>query len=201
MTKRDTPTVVRAKEETMDDQEILTSALLAMLGAPTVELDMSTYVVMRPLVTALGLDWPATCVALSDNSGGLDLAVIRRRERGKNRATPLICMLSYDLPEWLTTVDPSQVRPEIADEVRQFQERYERVLEEDLDHWQGAEPVEWPPCKRIVETPEEGEANNKEQSRRVEARKEKRTRLIKELTAVNYQDEVKLAELVAMGMP
>lgn len=84
------------------------------------------YVVMKPAVSALGLDWKSQHAKLTEKFSATMGIITTVAEDGKLRE-----MLSLPLrkfPGWLYTINPSKVAPELRDKILRYQNECDEVL-------------------------------------------------------------------------
>jgi len=90
------------------------------------------YVVMRPLVSAMGLNWASQFVKITDKFGSTVVEIATVAEDGKPRT--MICLPLRKLPGWLYSINPGKVAPALRAKIVRFQEECDEVL---WRHWSG----------------------------------------------------------------
>ncbi len=88
------------------------------------------YVVMRPLVSAMGLNWASQFVKITDKFGSTVVEIATVAEDGKPRT--MICLPLRKLPGWLYSINPGKVAPALRAKIVRFQEECDEVL---WRHW------------------------------------------------------------------
>lgn len=83
-------------------------------------------VVMKPIVTGMGLDWKSQHVKLAEKFSSVMEIISTTGGDGKNYE--MVCLPLRKLPAWLYSVNPNKVAPDIANKVRQYQEECDDVL-------------------------------------------------------------------------
>lgn len=90
------------------------------------------YVVMRPLVNAMGLDWRSQHVKITEKFRSTVVEITTVAEDGKPRT--MICLPLRKLPGWLYSINPGKVAPALRAKIVRFQEECDEVL---WRHWSG----------------------------------------------------------------
>lgn len=88
------------------------------------------YVVMRALVTAMGLDWRSQYVKLTEKFGATVVEITTVAEDGKLR--PMTCLPLRKLPGWLYSLNPGKLSADLRPKVRRYQDECDEVL---WQHW------------------------------------------------------------------
>lgn len=94
------------------------------------EKDGRPIVIMKPVVTGMGLDWKSQHVKLAENFGSTMVIITIVAEDGKLRE-----MVGLDLrkfPAWLYSINPNKVKPEHRDNIIRYQNECDQVL---WDYW------------------------------------------------------------------
>lgn len=94
------------------------------------------YVVMRALVTAMGLDWASQYVKLTDKFGSTVVEITTVAEDGKPRS--MVCLPLRKLPGWLYSLNAGKVRPSLRAKVLRYQAECDEVL---WRHWTRQAPL------------------------------------------------------------
>ncbi|UUZ68091.1 phage antirepressor N-terminal domain-containing protein [Polaromonas sp. P2-4] len=107
---------------------------VTFLGATLVLADHNgqPYVVMRALVTAMGLDWRSQYVKLTEKFGSSVVEITTVAEDGKPRT--MICLALRKLPGWLYSLNPGKLSAELRPKVLRYQDECDEVL---WKHWTG----------------------------------------------------------------
>lgn len=96
------------------------------------DVDGIPYTPMKPIVEGMGLDWKAQHRKLTQNrrfaSTMVSLTMVA--EDGKQRE--MSCLPLRKLPGWLTSINATQVRPEIRETVESYQDECDDAL---WDYW------------------------------------------------------------------
>ena len=93
------------------------------------------YVVMRAIVTAMGLDWRSQHVKLMDKFGATVVEITTVAEDGKPRA--MVCLPLRKLPGWLYSINPGKLSEALRPKVLQYQQECDEVL---WRHWTNQQP-------------------------------------------------------------
>lgn len=93
------------------------------------------YVVMRALVTAMGLDWRSQYVKLMDKFGATVVEITTVAEDGKPRA--MVCLPLRKLPGWLYSINAGKLSEALRPKVLQYQQECDEVL---WRHWTSQQP-------------------------------------------------------------
>lgn len=101
-----------------------------------VEHNAQPYVVMRPLVTAMGLDWASQFIKLTQKFGATVVEITTVAEDGKPRT--MICLPLRKLPGWLYSLNPGKLSPGLRPKVIRYQDECDEVL---WRHWTQQEPL------------------------------------------------------------
>ena len=134
---------------------VCTSALLPVLfrGAALSLIDHQgePFVAMRPLVEAMGMDWPtqqikikqrySSTVGETPTVGSTVKEILTVAEDGKRRA--MTCLPLRKLAGWLMTISVNKVRPELRDTIRAYQAQCDDVLWDFWSRRPKPEPA-WP---------------------------------------------------------
>lgn len=97
-----------------------------------VEHNAEPYVVMRPLVTALGLDWASQFVKMGQKFSSTVVEITTVAEDGKLRT--MICLPLRKLPGWLYSLNPGKLSANLRPKVVRYQNECDEVL---WQHWTG----------------------------------------------------------------
>lgn len=92
------------------------------------EQDDQVWVVMRPVVEGMGLDWKSQSVKLNDSKERFSVVVITTQIEGDDQNRAVVCLPLEELFGWLMTVNHNRVKPEIRDTVLAYQKECARVL-------------------------------------------------------------------------
>lgn len=84
------------------------------------------YVAMRPLVTAMGLDWRSQYVKLMEKFGSTVVEITTVAEDGKLRG--MVCLPLRKLPGWLYSINPGKVSQELRPKIEHYQNECDEVL-------------------------------------------------------------------------
>ncbi len=90
------------------------------------------YVVMRALVTAMGLDWASQFVKLTQKFGATVVEITTVADDGKPR--PMVCLPLRKLPGWLYSLNPGKLSAALRPKVLRYQDECDEVL---WKHWSG----------------------------------------------------------------
>jgi hypothetical protein len=90
------------------------------------------YVVMRALVTAMGLDWASQFVKLTQKFGATVVEITTVAEDGRSRA--MTCLPLRKLPGWLYSLNPGKLGAALRPKVLRYQDECDEVL---WKHWTG----------------------------------------------------------------
>nr|WP_315242054.1 phage antirepressor N-terminal domain-containing protein [uncultured Albidiferax sp.] len=101
-----------------------------------VEHNAQPYVVMKPLVTAMGLDWRSQYVKLAEKFGSTMVEITTVAEDGKPRT--MICQPLRKLPGWLYSLNPGKLTAALRPKVIRYQDECDEVL---WRHWTQQEPL------------------------------------------------------------
>ena len=93
------------------------------------------YVVMRAIVTTMGLDWRSQHVKLMDKFGSTVVEITTVAEDGKPRA--MVCLPLRKLPGWLYSINPGKLSEALRPKVLQYQQECDEVL---WRHWTNQQP-------------------------------------------------------------
>lgn len=91
-----------------------------------VEHNAQPYVVMKPLVVAMGLDWRSQHVKITDKFQATMVEITTVADDGKPRA--MICLPLRKLPGWLYSINPGKLAPVLRVKVVRYQEECDEVL-------------------------------------------------------------------------
>lgn len=85
------------------------------------------YTPMKPIVEGMGMDWASQFTKLKQRfaKGIVEIAI-----PSVGGVQTMICLALRKLNGWLQTISPNKVRPEIRDNVIQYQEECDDVLYE-----------------------------------------------------------------------
>lgn len=97
-----------------------------------VEQNAQPYVVMKPLVTAMGLDWRSQHVKVTEKFGATMVEITTVAEDGKLRT--MSCLPLRKLPGWLYSINPGKLAAELRGKVVRYQDECDEVL---WRHWTG----------------------------------------------------------------
>ncbi len=92
--------------------------------------DNEPYVVMKPIVESMGLDWHSQRQKLGDKFRSSEVIITSVAEDGKNR--DMICLPLRKLHAWLYSVNPNKVAPELRDKIIRYQNECDDAL---YDYW------------------------------------------------------------------
>lgn len=101
-----------------------------------VEHNAQPYVVMRPLVTAMGLDWRSQHVKLSEKFGAVMVEITTTGADGKQYA--MVCLPLRKLPGWLYSINPGKLSADLRPKVVRYQDECDEVL---WRHWTQQAPL------------------------------------------------------------
>jgi hypothetical protein len=101
-----------------------------------VEHNAQPYVVMKPLVTAMGLDWRSQHVKLAEKFGATMVEITTVAEDGKLRT--MICLPLRKLPGWFYSINPGKLSADLRPKVVCYQDECDEVL---WRHWTQQEPL------------------------------------------------------------
>lgn len=101
-----------------------------------VEHNAQPYVVMRPLVTAMGLDWASQFVKMGQKFASTVVEITTVAEDGKPRI--MICIPLRKLPGWLYSLNPGKLSANLRPKVIRYQDECDEVL---WRHWTQQEPL------------------------------------------------------------
>jgi len=101
-----------------------------------VEHNAQPYVVMRPLVTAMGLDWASQFVKMGQKFTSTVVEITTVAEDGKLRT--MICLPLRKLPGWLYSLNPGKLSAPLRPKVIRYQDECDEVL---WRHWTQQEPL------------------------------------------------------------
>lgn len=90
------------------------------------------YVVMRPVVNAMGLAWQSQHAKLVEKFGAVITEIVTTGADGKQYT--MICLPLRKLPGWLYSINPGKVAPALRAKIVRFQEECDEVL---WCHWSG----------------------------------------------------------------
>jgi hypothetical protein len=87
------------------------------------------YTPMKPIVEGMGLDWKSQRTKIKQRfaKGGVEITI--PTAGGPQR---MLCLQLRKLAAWLATIQPNKVKPEIRDNVIQYQDECDDVL---YDYW------------------------------------------------------------------
>lgn len=97
-----------------------------------VDFEGEPYVVMRTVITNMGLSWAPQYSKLVEKFGSTVTEIVTVAEDGKLR--PMVCLPLRKLPGWLYTVQPNKVAPALRDKVIRYQTECEEAL---YRYWMG----------------------------------------------------------------
>lgn len=95
-----------------------------------VEHNGQPYVVMKPLVTAMGLAWPPQYVKLMEKFGSVVTEIMTTGADGKQYS--MTCLPLRKLPGWLYSINPGKLVPSLRVKVVRYQDECDEVL---WRHW------------------------------------------------------------------
>lgn len=101
----------------------LAQLIAVLFGNDTVilvEHDAQPYVVMKPLVTSLGLDWRSQHVKLLQKFGATVVEIPTVAEDGKLRN--MTCLSLRTLPGWLQSLTLAKIREDLRPKVKHYQD-------------------------------------------------------------------------------
>lgn len=90
------------------------------------------HVVMKPVVTAMGLDWRSQYVKLMEKFGSVMVEITTTGADGKQYS--MICLPLRKLPGWLYTLNPGKMNDALRPKVIRYQDECDEVL---WKHWTG----------------------------------------------------------------
>ena len=102
----------------------------------TTEVNNIPHVAMRPLVEAIGLNWPSQYTKLIADSAKWGVAMIATPSAGGAQNT--LCIPLRKLNGWLFSIDADRVAPELRDTIVMYQEECFEVL---YEYWHGGRQV------------------------------------------------------------
>ncbi|WP_269933919.1 phage antirepressor N-terminal domain-containing protein [Serratia liquefaciens] len=88
------------------------------------------YTPMKPIVKGMGMDWMGQLTKLRQRFASTIEEIPMVAEDGKRRK--MVCLPLRKLAGWLQTISPNKVKPEIRDNVIQYQDECDDVL---YDYW------------------------------------------------------------------
>lgn len=91
-----------------------------------VEHDGHPYVVMKPLVVAIGLDWPSQSVKLAKQFGSVVVEITTTGSDGKMYS--MTCLPLRKLPAWLYSLNPGKVSASVRPKVILYKEKSDEAL-------------------------------------------------------------------------
>ena len=97
-----------------------------------VEHNAQPYVVMKPVVTAMGLDWRSQHVKFADKFGAVVVEITTTGADGKQY--PMTCLPLRKLPAWLYSLNPGKLSATLRPKVIRYQNECDEVL---WRHWTG----------------------------------------------------------------
>lgn len=97
-----------------------------------VEQNAQPYVVMRPLVAAMGLTWQSQHIKLTEKFGATVTEIVTVADDGKQRV--MICLPLRKLPGWLYSLSPGKLSGNLRLKVERYQSECDEVL---WKHWTG----------------------------------------------------------------
>ena len=106
-----------------------------MFGSDTlvlVDYKGQPYVVMKPLVTALGLDWRSQHAKITEKFGAVVVEITTTGADGKQYQ--MTCLPLRKLPGWLYSISPGKVAEVVRPKVQQYQSECDEVL---WHYWTG----------------------------------------------------------------
>ena len=87
------------------------------------------YTPMKPIVEGIGMDWASQFTKIKQRFK-TSIVKITMQLPGDEQCREIICLALRKLAGWLQTISPNKVRPEIRDNVIQYQEECDDVLYE-----------------------------------------------------------------------
>lgn len=90
------------------------------------------YVVMKPLVSVLGLAWQPQYEKLAAKFGAVITEIVTTGSDGKQYT--MVCLPLRKLPAWLYSLNPGKLAPALRAKVVRYQEECDEVL---WRHWTG----------------------------------------------------------------
>ncbi|HDP5477653.1 TPA: phage antirepressor Ant, partial [Escherichia coli] len=87
------------------------------------------YTPMKPIVEGMGMDWASQFTKIKQRFK-TSIVKITMQLPGDEQCREIICLALRKLAGWLQTISPNKVRPEIRDNVIQYQEECDDVLYE-----------------------------------------------------------------------
>lgn len=100
-----------------------------------VEHNQQPYVVMKPFVTAMGLDWRSQHVKLTEKFGAVMVEITTTGGDGKQYS--MICLPLRKLPGWLYSINPGKLAQALRGKVMLYQAECDEVL---WRYWTQQEP-------------------------------------------------------------
>ncbi|MDX9664257.1 phage antirepressor N-terminal domain-containing protein [Pseudomonas sp. P5_152] len=91
-----------------------------------VDQDKKPFVVMKPLVSNMGLVWSAQFVKTAEKFGAVVSEIETTGADGKQYR--MTCLPLRKLPAWLFSINPNKVKPELRDKIIRYQEECDDVL-------------------------------------------------------------------------
>ena len=98
----------------------------------TLDADGNQYIVMKPIAEALGLSWATQTAKLQGDARFNCFDIETVGMDGKSRE--MLCIPLKKLNNWLFSINPNEVHPNLKEKVIQYQEECFEVLH---DYWQG----------------------------------------------------------------
>ncbi len=99
-----------------------------------VEREGEPFVPMRPIVTAMGLDWKSQHAKLTEGRFQTCVVEITTQLPGDPQRRAVTCLPLRKLAGWLMTISPNKVKPELRETVMAYQAECDDVL---WQHWSG----------------------------------------------------------------
>lgn len=101
-----------------------------------IEHNAQPYAVMKPMVTAMGLDWRSQYVKLMEKFGAVVVEITTTGADGKQYS--MICLPLRKLPGWLYSLNPGKLSADLRPKVIRYQDESDEVL---WRHWTQQEPL------------------------------------------------------------
>ena len=96
-----------------------------------VEQDEKPFVVMKPIVEGMGLDWRTQARKLRSNKARWGVVIMTTPSDGGRQKS--VCLPLRKLPGWLYSIDHNRVRNELRGRVIEYQNRCDDIL---WEHWE-----------------------------------------------------------------
>ncbi|VXD08634.1 hypothetical protein YERSI8AC_70063 [Enterobacterales bacterium 8AC] len=104
------------------------------------------YVPMKPIVEGMGMTWQRQCKKLKGRFSS-QLKELTIQPTDDDQPTPFLCLSLSNLADWMQTIYPKKVKPEIRETVIQYQEGCCDILNE---HWSKGQATNPHKAKKIT---------------------------------------------------